>query len=274
MVSRDYGREILVDKEIGDLTESETAMRVLDQSADVETRYGGGFVQSVDGIAGGTENGRTVDWFFSVNGVVAELGSAEFPVGAGDTVWWDHRDWADAMDIGGVVGAFPAPMSTGYGDKDWPTRIDCAGEMSTCEKVQEQLAGHGVDAEISPGAGESSEDTIRFMVGPWSSLKSNESAKQLAGAPAKSGVFGRFSSKGGQDHLIGLNQEDEEVQDFGPDAGLIAARRRNNDPLVWIVTGGTERAVAAAAAALTPKDLEHRYAAVVYDGQIFSLPLP
>ena len=42
---------------------------------------------------------------------------------------------------------------------------------------------------------------------------------------------------------------------------------------VWLITGGTDEAVRWAAAALKPEDLEHRYAAVVSDGRISSLPV-
>lgn len=264
----------MVDEKLTDLTESETAMRVLDESADIETRYGGGFVQSVEGLAGGTDNGRTVDWFFSVNGIVAELGSAEFPVAAGDTVWWDHRDWTDAMEVGAVVGAYPAPMSTGYGDQDWPVRIECSAGMTTCEAVRTMLAKEDVTAKIVTGPQEDDGETIRFIVGPWNALRLNKAAMPLAETPARSGVFAKFDIRKKEDHLIGLNQEGEEAEDFGADAGLIAARRRNEDAPVWLITGGSEAGVASAAAALTTKDLEHRYAAVVFDGRITSLPLP
>ena len=252
-------------------------MRVLDESADIETRYGGGFVQSIDGLAGGSEDGRTVDWFFSVNGVVAELGSAEFPVAAGDTVWWDHRDWTDAMEIGAVVGAYPAPMSTGYGDEDWPVRIDCLSGPTACEVVRKQLDNAGVEAEISPGPGEPSGDVIRFVVGTADAISNDEEAGRLDLAPSGSGVFARFEQPLGSDGpltLIGLDERGEEAERFGPDAGLVAATRRNDGPPVWIITGGTDDGVEAAASALTPDDLEHRYAAAVSAGQITSLPLP
>jgi hypothetical protein len=273
-VSRDYGHEILLDEKLGDLTESETAMRVLDRSADLETRYGGGFVQAVDGLEGGSENGRRYDWFFAVNGVVAELGSADFPVHAGDRVWWDHRDWTDAMEVGAVVGSYPAPMSTGYGDNDWPVRIDCGAELTTCEIVRRQLANEDIEATITTDPPEGADDeVIRFIVGPWDELRLEEAAMPLASEPARSGVFAKFDTRRKQDHLLGLDQRGEEARDFGPEAGLIAARRRGEGPPVWLVTGGSEQGVEAAAAALTAKDLEHRYAAVVFDGRVASLPL-
>ncbi|HTU13575.1 MAG TPA: DUF4430 domain-containing protein [Solirubrobacterales bacterium] len=276
LVTRDYGNEVLVDREIGDLTESETAMRVLDDSAEIETRYGGGFVQSVEGLEGGNEDGRTLDWFFAVNGIVAELGSADFSVTAGDKVWWDYRDWTDAMDVGAVVGAYPAPMATGYGDADWPVRIECLSDRAACEVARKQLDKVGVTAEIAYEAGSRSDDTLRFVVGTWNDIKGDEDAARLEKSPSSSGVFARFESgegPGGTDDLIGLDQEAETAREFGPDAGLVAASRRGDGPPVWFLTGGSDTGVMAAAAALTPEDLEHRYAAAVFDGRITSLPI-
>ena len=50
-MTRDYGAEKLRGEQ-AELTESDSVLSVLDSSADVETRYGGGFVQSIDGISG------------------------------------------------------------------------------------------------------------------------------------------------------------------------------------------------------------------------------
>ena len=46
-ITRDYGLEVMLDESVGPLSESSTAMRLLDQSADIETSYGGGFVDSI-----------------------------------------------------------------------------------------------------------------------------------------------------------------------------------------------------------------------------------
>ena len=53
-------------------------MRLLDRNAEISTRYGGGFVQSIDGIEGGRSDGRQLDWFFYVNGVESPVGAAEY----------------------------------------------------------------------------------------------------------------------------------------------------------------------------------------------------
>jgi hypothetical protein len=101
-------------------------MRVLTRNFDVKTRYGGGFVQQIGGIAGGREGGRRVDWFYYVNGIEASTGANERRVTAGDRIWWDRHDWGAAMRIPAVVGSFPEPFLSGQNGKRLPVRLDCA----------------------------------------------------------------------------------------------------------------------------------------------------
>ena len=275
-VTRDYGSAVLVDKPDLPVNQSSNAMRMLDETANLDTEYGGDFVQAVDGIAGESRGGRRFDWFFSVNGIVAERGSAQFPATGGDTVWWDYRDWTDAMEVGAVVGAYPAPFTAGYDDRDWGVEVDCQGAETACRMVTRQLEGDGV---ILKDTGQN----MIVRVGTWEELFSTPEARRVNRGPAASGVFVRFNAgttatpmgEGPPPwHLIGLDLKGDDKQDYGPDAGLVAAMRRNEDPPVWLVTGGTDHAVQMAAAALNPEDLERRYAAVVSDGRVFSLPVP
>src|SRR6476659_8873199 len=67
-VTRDYGAEPVLAAKADVVTESDTVMRVLDRNAEISTRYGGGFVQSIEGLEG-EEGDRPHDWFFYVNGV-------------------------------------------------------------------------------------------------------------------------------------------------------------------------------------------------------------
>ena len=51
-MTHDFGAEPVLERAVGGVTESDTVMRVLERSADISTRYGGGFVQSIDGVEG------------------------------------------------------------------------------------------------------------------------------------------------------------------------------------------------------------------------------
>jgi hypothetical protein len=143
--------------------------------------------------------------------------------------------------------------------------------------VARQLEGDGVKLK------DSGENMI-LRVGTIDELSGTPEARRVNKGPGTSGVFVRFGapSTGAPEnfpantalHLIGLDVHGDDAQDYGPEAGLVAAMRRSEDPPVWLVTGGTDEAVRMAAAALNPKDLERRYAAVVSDGQVSSLPVP
>ncbi|MBK5110516.1 MAG: DUF4430 domain-containing protein [Thermoleophilia bacterium] len=309
LITRDYGGEVLVDQPADGLTESSSALRVLDDSVNLETRYGGGFAQSINGLSGGTDGGRRSDWFYSVNGIVAERGAADYPVTDGDRVWWDYRDWTDAMEIGAVVGAFPAPMVGGYDGQEWPVRVDCPGGGHVCDRVRTKLKEAGAELVPSlaadPEAGtedgkgaETDREVLRVLVGPWDEVGRTFEGQRLNRGPSRSGVFARFelsipprpvggdgrgaaatgsgavARSGADAHLIGLDRRAEPARDFGPGAGLVAAMRQGDSPPVWLVTGGSGAGVGRAAALLDQTSLQGRYAAAVADGETLSLPLP
>ena len=56
-VTHDYGAQPVLDASESDPSETETVIRFLDREADITTRYGGGFVQSINGTAGGMAAG-------------------------------------------------------------------------------------------------------------------------------------------------------------------------------------------------------------------------
>src|SRR4051812_50069183 len=77
-VTRDFGAKEIDDPQTGlHPSRDDTVMRLLESTYDVKTRFGGGFVQEIDGVAGGREDTRRVDWFYYVNGVESSGGAAQ-----------------------------------------------------------------------------------------------------------------------------------------------------------------------------------------------------
>ena len=109
-VTSDRGRHVML---LRSVPAGQTAMQALEGAADVKTRYGGRFVQSIDGIEGNASGRR--DWFYFVNGIEADRSAAEYRLHPGDVEWWDYRSWAGRMEQPVVVGAFPEPFVHGYG---------------------------------------------------------------------------------------------------------------------------------------------------------------
>ena len=118
-VTRDRGAEVLVTASV---PAGVTAMQALRSEADVDTSFGGRFVQSIEGVSG--DAGAKQDWFYFVNGVEADRGAAEYRLRPGDVLWWDYRSWAgDDMREPVVVGAFPEPFLHGYDGRVRPVAV-------------------------------------------------------------------------------------------------------------------------------------------------------
>jgi hypothetical protein len=256
-VSRDYGERILVQK-TDSIHESDNVLRVLDRNADISTRYGGGFVQSIDGLAGTQSGGRSSDWFFYVNGIESPIGSAQYDLSGGDRIWWDYRDWTAAMRVPAVVGSWPEPFVHGFEGKRYTAAISCAGSTASCDRVKASLKEAGVTA---PGH---SAGSIDVVVGPWKKVVGDGTVGLLAQGPDRSGVFARFI--GTRKPLLELlNQQGQPAGSIGKGGGLIAALRPGDGPSTWVVTGTDSKGVAAAAGLLGDQ-LRNHYAVVTQPG--------
>jgi len=108
-VTRDRGTDVLVEVEVD---AGQTLMRALAAEADVETRYGGRYVQSVNGVEG--DLGEQRDWFWFVNGYEGDRSAAAYRLRDGDVAWLDYRGWKREGEARVVVGAFPEPFIHGY----------------------------------------------------------------------------------------------------------------------------------------------------------------
>jgi len=272
-VTRDFGAEPVGQSISAEVTGGETVMRLLQRRFDVETRYGGTFVQAIDGIAGGRESGRVVDWFYYVNGIEAEVGAAEKRLAPGDRVWWDHHDWSTTMRIPAVVGSFPEPFISGQDGKRFPVRLDCARDVRrACDEVEQRLELVGVEGLGRTTIGQTQgAETLRVVVGRWRDVRLDLAARQIERGPRASGVYARFAPSGRE--LDILDERGRVVRTLGAGSALVAATRGGEEPPTWVVTGTDDVGVAAAAAALRTELLTNRFAVAIEAGRAIPLPV-
>ncbi len=268
-VTRGFGAEQVRVRTEKKVPGSETVMRMLERYFPVSTRYGGGYVQSIAGLA---PSGSRNDWFYYVNGVEAPKGAAVTAVHAGDHIWWDLHDWSATESIPAVVGSYPQPFVNGIQGKHYPVTVQCAANLgAACNRVTAALdAVHVKAAPQLLGTG-SGPDTLGVIVGSWSQIRSAVAAALVAHGPGASGVYARFSGSDG-DALKLLNPEGQVVKTLGAGAGLIAATADTSSVPTWMITGTDAAGVGAAAAALTPQAL-HDHFALAVDGAT-RLPVP
>jgi hypothetical protein len=145
-ITRDRGSDVVLSTTV---PAGISALEALRRKTDVETRYGGRFVQAIDGIEGDIAGQH--DWFYFVNGYEADISAADYDLHDGDVLWWDHRSWEGEMRQPAVVGAFPEPFLHGWGGKKRPAVVrGPPGEVS--EGIAELVGG--VVNEAGEGANE------------------------------------------------------------------------------------------------------------------------
>jgi Domain of unknown function (DUF4430) len=272
-VTKDFGHSELGSARLGTLREDQTVMRFLRSEFDVETRFGGRFVQAIDGLKG-AGSGGTRDWFFFVNGIESEKGAAEFELSPGDRIQWDHRHWGAAMRVPAIVGAFPEPFLNGVEGERRPVRVECDEvEAAPCDDAKQALDDAGVPTSTSSLGAPGTESVTRLVVARWPEARIVRGGSTLEEGPETSGVFARFDEDG---HALELLDEDGEVARTvrpGDGTALVAALRPRAEELLWLVTSLDAKGLAAGVDALEEDLLRDAFAVAVTGREVEKLPL-
>jgi len=144
-VTRDRGAELLVDAKVD---AGQTLMRALVSEVDVETRYGGRYVQSVDGIEGSL--GEQHDWFWFVNGYEGDRSAASYTLRDGDVAWLDYRAWQREGEARVVVGAFPEPFIHGYEGKTRVAVVRFEGSRTRATRFARTVGADSIEPLGTP----------------------------------------------------------------------------------------------------------------------------
>ncbi len=272
-VTRDFGHEELGSARIGTLREDQTVMRLLRSEFDVETRYGGRFVQAIDGLEGAGPAG-TSDWFFFVNGIESGTGAAEYELSPGDRIQWDHRRWGAAMRVPAIVGAFPEPFLHGTEGERRPVRVECDDvESDPCRDAKRALDRAGVPTSGSSLGAPGTEAVTRLVVALWPRARIVRGAPTLEEGPEASGVFARFEEDGRSLELLDEQGEPARTVRPGEGIGLVAALRPRAEELLWLVTALDRDGLAAGVAALEEDRLRDAFAVAATGQTVEKLPL-
>ena len=269
-VSRDFGRRVLNEKRADTVPGGETVMRFLQRYAEVDTGYGGRFVDEIAGLRSGSREGERRDWFYYVNGIEADTGAAEREVAGSDRVWWDYRDWSVAMRVPAVVGSFPEPFLHGTEGKRFPVRIDCAENAADqCQEVSERLDRAGIAPSIAALGSVSGDELLRVVVGRWEQVRGDNASQKLQEGPGESGVFARVHRGGTGYEIDALDSQGRVVQTLAAGTGIVAATRFEEQQPTWTVSGVDEAGLDRAVRLLDARVLRNRFAvAATLDGPL------
>ena len=270
-VTDDFGSRLIYAGARPRISGQDTVMRLLQRNASVTTRYGGGFVQSIDGRAGGQIGGRPIDWFYYVNGIEASVGAASTTLHAGDRIWWDRHDWGATMDTPAVVGSFPEPFARVDGGQPMPIRVECEQPAgAACQLVSARLGALGAHASRSSLGAGAAAPAVRVLVGRWQAVRADPTAAALERGPAASGVYLRPDRSGST--LTVLDAAGRAAGVLRTGSGLVAATRAGDAAPVWLISGTDSVGVSAAAGAFDERDLHGHFALALSGGRRLSVP--
>ncbi len=259
LVTRDFGWRVLRLAQNPRISGQDTVMSLLLRNDSIGTRYGGRFVESIGGLAGGEAAGKPVDWFYYVNGVEAARGAADTNVHPGDHIWWDRHDWSQTNSVPAVVGSYPQPFLNGLEGKRLPVRVECVEAQGTdCRTVLDSLRAAGVPAAVSAPSSGAAEHTLRVLVGQWRAVRGDLTAATIEHGPRASGVYALISHDGGT--LTLLDGDGRVARTVQGEAGLVAATRHGEEAPLWVVTGTNAAGVSLAARAFTAGTLDGHFA--------------
>jgi hypothetical protein len=279
VVTRGFAKPAIVE-ETAAIGEDTTALEGLQMVASIETKYGGGFVSSIEGIMSKYEGAKTKeDWFFYINGISLSIGASGYILRDGDSEHWDYHDWSFRQFIPAIIGDFPEPFVHGIGGAVYPTVVTYQGGWEEeARLIADRLGGLGVQNvtyQIFNDLATADKEANNLILVGSSEF---EPIKELNELWNRLGFYCQFHDGA----LAVFDPAGELAGEYGEGTGLIQATQSIWNPrgtgagenVVWMVSGLDEAGIRAAVDTLTDNYNEFRYACavVVAGGEILRVP--
>ncbi len=276
IVSRNFGKEIISENNF-EVPDGAVLLDIMEDNFQVETAYGGSFINSIDGLQSGftaKKNGEKLDWFFYVNGILSQIGSGDYEMKPDDCIIWDYHDWDTSLHISSIVGAFPDNFTKGYNGPLGLNIMYTDGYENQGETLRDYLTGIGLsDIELT----KVNDATIRegkdnvIVIGAWDAASKYEYLKEIYGHRFQTGLFFEID-------------QDIKALDFKGDisatyekGAVIASTLNGYDVMstIWLITGNSKEYIEKSVKLLCedPDRIKGRFSVLITGNQVIDLPL-
>ncbi|MDO8537816.1 MAG: DUF4430 domain-containing protein [archaeon] len=240
VVSKNFGNEILLKEKI-EIEEKTSALDTLKSAASVQTKYGEGFVDSINGISSEFSSGKKLDWFFFINGFSPNFAANQYFLKAGDKVQFDLHDWSYQLHIPAYSGEFPQPLLNGFQDKKFATAVVFSPEFEESAKQFQEflLDDYSIESELVEISQITEQQKKSHNLIIITSLN-NSLIQEINFNHKRNGLFLFFE----QEKLIELNSAGENVNSFSDASAFFAVSSPWNEKgslaqenIVYVFTG-------------------------------------
>ncbi len=277
LVTRNFGSQSILQETVG-IEKNWTIMDLLKSEMTVETRYGGAFIDSINGLKGssGGLSGEMQDWFYYVNGICPDVGGLDYIINPGEVIWWDYHVWKAGPANAAVVGCYPEPFLHGYEGKIKSTTIMCpTDDLEAGYRLEQALKAKGVSGvkvmQIDEGLLANRQGPT-IMLGEWEDLCRSSFLQDFNQAYKRNGTGIHFNEM----KLELIDIKGQVSRSIDGSAGVIVATGSGlGDPCpLWLVSGTDLQGFQGALDLLlnNPGKIAGRYNAAITAGEVISLP--
>jgi len=277
-VTQDFGKSTMFSNDIT-VENGDSAMDALDKVADATYNYGGGFVESINGVksqyTGGKDENK--DWFYYINGVLGNVGALQYKLYPGDVEHWDFHSWSSDRIVTAIIGDYPEPFLHGLnGDIKETIVVYSDFFYDNAYMLQQSLERLGISPVLKRFDEISStekSDSNLILVDTFDNeliLEMNSNAQNL-------GWFVEYADGG----LVTFTDAGEDDHRFDHGGVIVASQNPwnpkgnwNSENVVWVISGVTKDDVYAAMELLidSPGSIEDCVGIVISDDDIYKVP--
>ncbi len=279
VITKNFGRSLMLEEYV-QIETGTTAMDTLKKVAEVETRYGGGFVYSINNVSSqytGT-NPTKKDWFFYVNGMLANVGATDYQMCEGDIEHWDFHDWSFYPTVSAIIGDFPEPFLHGYGGKTMKTIIVYQeGFKEEASLIKNSLTSFGVKHVLTKTLTNLKEEEKKHSNLILIGTQNFQPIQELNKIHEKLGFYVYFD-----DGKMVLLDCKGNVVKKSTSGGVIQATQNPWNPkgtltcenVVWVISGITKNDVKNTVMLFinNPEEFSRFFAVVIVEGKVYGVP--
>ncbi len=272
-VTDDFSKNCLLAKEVAYANQS--AMQILQQACNVKAAFGGAFVTSIDGIRPG-QAGEKKNWFYYVNGIMANVGARQYNPKPGDNIWWDFHSWDGTVYISSVIGAYPQPFLSGYGGRTEKTFIlhtlSLKSKALGLKEKLEELGVQNVGLKAYDERLIREQNNIFIIIGSWQDLKQHKAIGDIYKNYRKTGLF--IKIEGDKLHVMDIYGKTQ--KELEKAAAIVATKGGVGlSGTIWFITGTDDESIETALDILInePGKIKFYSGAVVTSEEILNVPL-
>ncbi len=282
IVTKDFGNQGIYNEEVKLDYEEESVLELTMKNLEVETAYGGGFVNAINGIKSeftGLTKKKKTDWFYYVNGILSEIGSGDYYVKDGDNIIWDYHDWSIRTYMTSIIGAYPKLFINGHGDQIFPVEIYYTKDYEEeVKKLEEFINKESVNVEVkSELLNENNRENISndnvhtILIGNYQYINEIKYIENLYDGGTTNGFF--YDIKG--DKIDIKNFRGDTVKSYDKGAAISSSLKNyGSSDTLWIITGNDNKMISKAINIMHqhPEKIKGMFSAIVTEKGVENLP--